>query len=339
MRFYSFISLFFLAQCLLAGNFKGFFSLETRYDSNIARLATKELDEFNTLSMPEKKFGIKRVDDIIYIPSTEIIYRWGLSNYRLSHKINLKYCAYQNTHKKNYFSFEFSTSIAKFDDAVFIIYLIEPLIYDRKYFDPDSGKQEWAGYRKDRFSLGFKHEFNRKLKLNLLFSNELRNYLNTFIEYSSTKPEFSIKFDVDFVPIISQIGFRYGFLLAKAYDSKNETKANSDEPDISRKEYSLSLSLVLGNISLFKLSSSLAYTVHQYTSEKDELVDPIHKGRKDRIFLITFALSTQRVKRTSLALKLNHTFRISYSPYYSRIEDLKNYNKTVVSLIVNHALR
>ncbi len=326
----------FIVLPLFAGEIGLNLSIETRYDSNVSILGPGEINEFNELKKPENKYGIKSVNDFIYLPAVELRYLWGISGYRVLNGFNFRFNLFSANGMKNYGKLGAFIRISRFNDNVEIAYSYIPFANYRKFFDPDSGRYEWASYTSNKLILKFTHGYSKKFNFNILFSNELRNYSNTFYEYNYTMPELTTYFEIGFIPTISRLGFSYGALKAQGYDNSNETRENSNEEDISRNEWNFFINILPLDMNGWKILGEVAYSIQDYTSQKDPSLDPLHRDRSDKILSLSLMGLIQVARNTNVTIGSEYFTRKSHSLHYVSIGNLKNYSRFIFYFKVNH---
>jgi len=312
---------------------------ETGYDSNPALLTAEEMDQFEAGS-PDFMI-IQSTDDLFLLAGTDIRNRFSCLGLKLEWSLLYRYKYYFLNPENSYHLIipEFTYSSKRINCAV--SYTMIPKYTIRPYSDDESQDRasQWCDYNLHRLGVDLRYELR---KYSLGFESDLEQdiYNDYFPEYDGTSFDIGpvIRYSGD---IYTKLGYKYKEYHARGYDSEGESKATSDDTDISYVEDRIELYLsarkeILGEKFLLGVSSE--FSRRFYTSEKPFEVDYIHVARRDLRADIDPFIRWEPNAGLDVNFSFEFTIRDSDSPYYD-LDSSKDYIRTGASVQVKYDIK
>ncbi|MCK4695419.1 MAG: hypothetical protein KAT74_06640 [Candidatus Cloacimonetes bacterium] len=334
--------LFLTSTFLFAGNISFFSRIDFKnyYDSNILKLSSVTLSEFEDSTNPDK-FKIETSDD--FVTSAKIDF--GLKYHFLGHtqidKIVLKYNKYwKNNVKDNgylrigikqFFSKEINLSLN---------YYLYPEIYSNRYKSVLDDDYHDYTYSKNVYNINFNWKFYSDWVLDYKFEFSQLYYNKYFTEYDAGNFASSISLGTNISGFFNLI-FKYSYKVsnADAEDAFDNPETISQIKDASYESniYNISFSFPeLIVISDKKIGFYSDFSLEKRFYQSEEPGDDYHLGRDDCIMKFLSHFTYPFSEDFRLRIFYEYETRNTDSPF-NYVEDDKEYSlyKSGVSLIVS----
>ncbi len=305
---------------------------EGGYNSNSAQLSECDLTAFE--AGDPYWIDLSSTDDAVFRAGFEGEYRLRLSGVRIIGGLGYRFNKYLNNDEMDYHFVRPSMSVLKGsfrgDFALAHIPKYTPTLYS----DDDSPQMPklWSSYSTTRGEADLRYELFGKHSLALAGQVHRDTYSDDFPEYDGWGYRFGPVWRWS-GPVYIKLGYAYREFSARGWDSEGETKATSDETDISFAEDRIDAYLsrrvyILSRRGL--VGASLALARRFYSSEKDFSLDYIHVGRRDLRADLSPFLSCDVTDKMTITLRYDYTFRSADSPYYD-LDSVKSWTRSIIS--------
>lgn len=289
----------------VAGNL----DLQFIYDNNIIRLSDGSIDLFESGTEPYR-YDIETKDDLIVSP------RFGLT---LGRKL---LTTRETTLRFGYIRWQYGRNGIKNNES-YTIRLRQPTVgrdflelsysyapgsyvkqlSDRAPFDPRSSTPlVWLPFKGKRnaFLLGYSRRVSDRITARVDGGRVMRFYNRPFLENDNWEWNASGNLAVSISKAFKVAGtYTYSDANARALDAVGETIATSDdsdgsyERDLYEAELTWSPGRLIKKVASFGLMGQ--YQEYYFTSEKPYYDDPLHTGRKDRVYAVELTTDTKPV--------------------------------------------
>lgn len=291
--------------CSVAGSL----DLQFIYDDNILRLSDGSIDGF-TNGIEPYRYDIETTDDLIVSPRLSVtLGRKLLTTRETTLRFGYIRWQYGRNGIKNNESYSLRLrQPAVGRDFVEMSYSYAPGSYvkqlsDRAPFDPRSSTPlVWLPFKGKRnaFLLGYSRRVSDGITARLDGGRVLRFYNRPFLENDNWEWNVSGNLAVSISKAFKVAGtYTYSDANARALDAVGETIATSDDSDGSyeRDLYEAELTWSPGRRLKRIASAGLMgqYQEYFFTSDKPYYDDPLHTGRKDRVYVIELTTDTKPI--------------------------------------------
>jgi hypothetical protein len=276
----------------------GNFDLQFIYDDNILRLSDGMIFKFRKGIEPQK-FAIETYDDLIVSPRFGVTLGKKLLGTRET-TLRLGYIRWQYSRNdiKNNESFNIrlrQPTVGR--DFVEFSYTYAPISYvkqlsDREPYEPRSTTPlVWMPFevRRNVFILGYSRRISDRVTARLDAGRVMRFYNRPFLENDNWEWNGSGNLQVSATKSLRFAGtYGYSNATARALDTVEETRETSDDSDGSyeRDLYEIGTTWTPGKL-LWKVATVgivAQYQEYYFTSNKPYYDDPLHTGRKDKVY-------------------------------------------------------
>lgn len=287
----------------------GSVDLQFIYDNNIIRLSDGSIDLFESGTEPYR-YDIETTDDLIVSPRLSVTLGKKLLTSRET-TLRFGYIRWQYGRNgiKNNESYSLRLRQPTIgSDFVELSYTYAPGSYvkqlsDRAPFDPRSSTPlVWLPFKGKRnaFLLGYSRRVSDRITARLDGGRVMRFYNRPFLENDNWEWNASGSLAVSISKAFGLAGtYTYSDANARALDAVGETIATSDDSDGSyeRDLYETELTWrpgrMLKKITSFGLMGQ--YQEYYFTSDKPYYDDPLHTGRKDKVYAVELTTDTKPV--------------------------------------------
>lgn len=334
---------------LAPNRWKTSISISSLYDNNILKYSEKYLDRFEK-KQDAGRFHINHADDIILQSKAEISYSYNIiKNNASAISVSADYNRYLNNTIKNWgqvgvgISQEISRPLT-FD----INYSYIPDFYVRHYRDADWVKE--IGYSPEAFKnfsfskedlgavLLFKLDRNTRIRGYFSFLRYIHN--KNFTEYDCNNFEYGIRLNRN---IFSNFTFDIAYLYTVSRTTRRDEVVNLNNlieyADASNNEYNINCGISYSLPKLFKKSNAVSlrfqYSRSNYISEIIPEKDPLHSGRIDNDYRLSFKYSIELVNNFSTGILFNWMKRVTDSEHSQNRETIsaeKDYDQIQIGL-------
>lgn len=269
------------------------------YDDNIFKFSQKDLDLFNK---GKKDEDYKTADDLI--TSFGLKLNFYIKNLLLS--LQTEYKSFLQNRQKSYPEYQISIKLSKLN----FVYAYLPNYYIRNFYQKPCLYNQHSIFLKanlENFNIGIKDEIE-------LYNEDFKYYnSNSFSTTLGYKKDIKVIYQ-----IVDNLTLTRNWVINKLEDN---------EPDISYFQ--------IGNeLKLRRRGEFIDLILILELKRKNYLtkIDLTHKNRVDYLFSLSFEIPV-KFKR-DLSLTFGYTFekRICQIPYKEEFEDIKNYQKNILSL-------
>jgi hypothetical protein len=316
-------------------------ALSSTYDDNVYRYSPQDIDDF-VHRRADHRFQMETYDDLVSSPSLTLsITRRFSQDCKIRLRLKYGYNLYSVNHQKNYQTFSAFLRTTLVENSYFQIgwfhlpkYLIRPY-WDPDVFstvprDPESYKK--CDFTRTLYAVKLGHRIHRSVRGAVFYERDLLYYNPFFTEYDTGANAFGFEIRCDVNPWL-QTTFAYAFKKAEAkgHDEVGESKASSDDSDISYDEdlFGGSVQVDLSRHVPLPLNLTLGYQLARryFTTEKSPEEDPFHAGRQDDIHRLSLTTEYDILRSLSLYWRYELQRRDVSSGELERITEVKNYHR------------
>jgi len=245
---------------------------------------------------------------------------------KITPSFNIEYTGYKENSQKSYLSLKPKIVLAKRGFWISSYYRFVPQYSIRPVADKDNDYDySFPTYTGNELSLRSGYSFYKDFWMEIDLKGELNYYDKNFLEYDETAGRigYYLRYDGKFY---TKVGYLFTSSSARGYDTKSETKDNSNDtdPSYNQDEFSFEIRKEIKNISL---GISYDFYKRYFTSKKGFEDDPIHYTRVD-----TYNSVEPKVRysfKNKLYFEVNFQLenRSSESKYKNNIGELKDYER------------
>jgi hypothetical protein len=281
-------------------SFAGSLDLQFIYDDNIIRLSEGSIGAFRR-GIDPYRYDVETYDDLIVSPRLSFILgRKIITDRETTLRFGYIRWQYGRNGIKNNESYNIRLrQPALSRDFIELSYSYAPGSYvkqlsDRPPFAPRSSTPlVWLPFKSKRnaFLLGYSRRVTNRITARLDGGRVMRFYNRPFLENDNWEWNASGTLAVSISKALRVAGtYTFSDANARALDSVDETIATSDDSDGSYKrdlyeaELTWSPGKLLRKVSTFGLMGQ--YQEYYFTSKKPYYDDPLHTGRKDRVYVL-----------------------------------------------------
>jgi len=328
-------------------------SINPYYDSNILKYSDKYIDRFVNLQ-DAGRFQINRYDDLVtkfamglsysnkFLKKLETTFSADFGYYKYSFNPVKNWVRYSVGWRQDFFlksSFMFSYSyiphfyVRQFRDEDWVtVYGYTPITYKPYEF------------AKDDFSFWIQRSFIKNTRVRGYFSF-MRYYLDpNNTEYDSKDYLYGIRVYQKISKIIDiYAGYKYIYSDAKGYDEPGETKQTSDDVNATNYSHDYSAGISYKLPKLLKMNSSVSLNVDYercfFTTDNFYELDPIHAGRHDKVYNITFTYNFILPRNIQMSVYYSLNDRVTGTPAAANAEyisDEKSYDQYQTGIQINY---
>ncbi len=325
--------IFILVFTIVFGEIGGYVSLGIKYDSNICSLSDYEMSGFKA---GKQDFLIETSDDAIFQLKCGINLDESLGKYQIEGGLSFSGNGNISNSVMSDINIGYSASLRRRNTRLKISGNFFPNSRNRAYIDVDSGTLQWSSYKSISGRVEFRQRIGFGIYLSTQYEYRWSRYNDYFPEYDAIRHGLSISAN-RYVPFGIGMGYTFYKSDARGYDERGETKASSDETDVSYEEdnfyFSIGYDLDIWNR---KMTPSLKFEASHrvYTSTKPYWVDPLHLGRDEWTFDVEPALSSEIMENIEGGIFCEITLRDAESKHNPNISKLRYYEKTTVGLSI-----
>jgi hypothetical protein len=314
----------------------GLFALRFEHDDNIIHYSDEDLSEFTTLPNLGK-FSITRAGDWIVRPRLDLNAETkALTGRKLEAQLRLTTWHYVENSVKSNESYQLRLKHPGFggDNFQFTIYHA-PAAYIRNFLDrPPYTSRVMPlqytdfSYTSTSLTLAYWRRLSKKFDGRAEAKRSWRFFNQAFMENDTWEWRYLAALTWRaYGPLRITGAYDYTDAKGRGADSAGETVAASDDsdPSFQRDSYELTFDLGLKKtlLRVNQLSLSGAHQIFFFTSEKLLLDDPLHVGRKDKVYRVEGTWATLPVAGpVSLEGGYRYTKRTSTAPEVAVGEDI-----------------
>ena len=320
-------------------------SLTNTYDDNVYRYSSEDIDNF-VYHREDERFSMETYDDLILSPSlTVYVTRRFSESLQARLRLKYEYNLFVKNDERNYQAFSaFLKTTAFKKNYVQLGYFHIPEFLIRPYWDQDAPplssddgeKYRGCDFARNLFSVKLGREVIRSTRVSVLFRRDVLYYNQFFTEYDTKANTFGVEIVHTFNPIV-RTSFEYAFKMAEAvgYDEPGETRALSDDSDISYDEdqFRAEMEFDISRKVSLPLDVTFQYRLNKryFTTDKTLEQDPFHAGRRDTIHRFSLMTDLEIYRNILIFGIYEYQQRDVSSKEKERITEVKNYNRNRIS--------
>ena len=321
-------------------------SLTSTYDDNIYRYSPQDIDGF-VYHRADERYRMETYDDLVSSPSLTLsLTRRFQPHLESCLRLRYRYNIYTVNRDKNYQTLSaFLRISAQEQGYIQLGYFHLPKFLIRPYWDQDvfsttagdPATYKACDFARDLCSVKLGHRLIKSLRWAIFYDRDRLYYNSHFTEYDTRAHGLGLELAYDLAPWL-EMSAEYAFTRAEAkgFDEAGETKAASDDSDISYDQDGLQATMKadLSRHIAWPLELTVRYQLARryFTTEKSIQEDPFHAGRRDDIQSLALEAQYKLSRRLSLSGAYEIQTRNISSPEARRITEVKNYDRHRLSL-------